>query len=112
MLRGPRAVPTRETSPPCDPSRAAALACVLSSVLSSVTVTGCVARPQPLPPGVVAVMETEQTAVFVRNFNPLLEGGSDRWPTLRAMYEPMAIHNPATGEWVPWLAESHQLSPD
>jgi peptide/nickel transport system substrate-binding protein len=60
----------------------------------------------------MAVLETEQTAVFVRNFNPLLEGGSDRWPTLRAMYEPMAIHNPATGEWVPWLAERFELSPD
>jgi peptide/nickel transport system substrate-binding protein len=60
----------------------------------------------------MAVMETEQTASFVRNFNPLLEGGADRWPTLRAMYEPLAIHNPATGEWVPWLAERFELSPD
>ncbi|HEY0714705.1 MAG TPA: ABC transporter substrate-binding protein, partial [Polyangia bacterium] len=68
--------------------------------------TACVARPEPLPPDTMAVMETEQTASFVRNFNPLLETGSARWPTFRAMYEPMAIFNPVTGQWVPWLAES------
>jgi peptide/nickel transport system substrate-binding protein len=124
MIRGPGAEPTSEPSSEvrsglcsrrdCAGARRdlasarpshAALACLLTAL-------GCVARPEPLPPGVVAVMESEQTASFVRNFNPLLEGGSDRWPTLRAMYEPLAIHNPATGEWVPWLAEQHELAGD
>ena len=50
---------------------------------------GCMAKPEPLPTGVIAVMEADQTASFVRNFNPLLEGGDARWPTRRAMYEPM-----------------------
>jgi peptide/nickel transport system substrate-binding protein len=53
----------------------------------------------------MAIMEAEQTASFVRNFNPLLETGAARWPTFRAMYEPMLIHNRITGQWVPWLAE-------
>jgi peptide/nickel transport system substrate-binding protein len=73
---------------------------------------GCVPRGEKLPPGVIAVEETEQTASFVRNFNPLLEAGSVRWPTRRAMYEPMLIHNPLLGQYVPWLAEGYTWSED
>jgi peptide/nickel transport system substrate-binding protein len=61
---------------------------------------------------VIAVEETEQTASFVRNFNPLLEAGFVRWPTRRAMYEPMLIHNPLLGRYVPWLAEGYAWSED
>ena len=57
-------------------------------------------------------MEAEQTASFVRNFNPLLEAGAVRWPTRRAMYEPLIIWNPLTGQWVPWLAERWAWSED
>ena len=32
-----------------------------------------------------------------------------RWPTRRAMYEPMLIHNPLLGQYVPWLAEQLRL---
>jgi peptide/nickel transport system substrate-binding protein len=77
-----------------------------------VLAAACVGRAEPLPPGVVAVMEAEQTATFVRNFNPLLEVGTARWPTRRAMYEPMMIHNPVSGAWVPWLAEHYEASAD
>jgi peptide/nickel transport system substrate-binding protein len=55
----------------------------------------------------MAVSEGDQTPAFVRNFNPLLEAGDVRWPTRRAMYEPMLVHNPLTGEYVPWLAERY-----
>jgi peptide/nickel transport system substrate-binding protein len=72
----------------------------------------CVGRAEPLPADVLAVMEAEQTTTFVRNFNPLLEAGTARWPTRRAMYEPMMIHNPLIGAYVPWLAESHTPSAD
>lgn len=72
----------------------------------------CVAKPEPLPTGVIAVMEADQTASFVRNFNPLLEGGDARWPTRRAMYEPMMIFNPSAGTWHPWLATGSELSAD
>ena len=60
----------------------------------------------------MAVMETEQTASFVRNFNPLLEAGAVRWPTRRAMYEPMLVYNPLAGDYVPWLATAHRWSED
>ena len=60
----------------------------------------------------MAVMETEQTASFVRNFNPLLEAGAVRWPTRRAMYEPMLIYNPLAGDYVPWLADRLRWSED
>ncbi len=73
---------------------------------------GCVPRGEKLPPGVIAVEETEQTASFVRNFNPLLEAGPVRWPTRRAMYEPMLVHNPLLGQYVPWLAERYTWSED
>jgi peptide/nickel transport system substrate-binding protein len=72
----------------------------------------CVPRGERLPPGVIAVEETEQTSTFVRNFNPLLESGSVRWPARRAMYEPMLIHNPLLGEYVPWLAEAYRWGAD
>ena len=80
------------------------LACCLA-----LAALGCVRPGERLPPGVIAVEETEQTSSFVRNFNPLLEAGSVRWPTRRAMYEPMLIHNPLLGQYVPWLAESYTL---
>jgi peptide/nickel transport system substrate-binding protein len=80
--------------------------------VAAVVLVGCVARQERLPAGVIAVEETEQTAAFVRNFNPLLEAGAVRWPTRRAMYEPMLVHNPLTGQYVPWLATGYRFSPD
>jgi peptide/nickel transport system substrate-binding protein len=97
-----------------DPRRAAPPGATRGARLAVVVVVaaGCVGRPEPLPTGVVAVMEAEQTATFVRNFNPLLEVGASRWPTRRAMYEPLMIHNPLTGAYVPWLAERYEPSAD
>ena len=60
-------------------------------------------RDRPAAPDGVLVVSKEQTASWVRNFNPLLSGGSVRWPTRNGIYEPLMIHTAAAG-WVPWLA--------
>jgi peptide/nickel transport system substrate-binding protein len=60
----------------------------------------------------MAVSEGDLAPAFVRNFNPLLEAGDVRWPTRRAMYEPMLVHNPLSGEYVPWLAERYVWNAD
>ncbi len=54
----------------------------------------------------------QQQPSWIRNFNPLLDQDSSRWPTQAGIYEPMLIYNTATGETVPWLAESWEFSPD
>lgn len=51
-----------------------------------------------------------QTSTWIRNFNPLTPGS--RWPTTQGIYEPLFIYNRATGESVPWLAESWEFSSD
>jgi len=56
--------------------------------------------------------ESEQTAAFTRNFNPLLEAGNVRWPARSAMYEPLLIFNPMSDGYVPWLAERYEYSED
>jgi peptide/nickel transport system substrate-binding protein len=63
-------------------------------------------------PGVIEIGEANQTSAFTRNFNPLLEVGDVRWPSRGAMYEPLLIFNPLTGDFVPWLAESYRFSDD
>ena len=60
----------------------------------------------------LSITESEKTSAFVRNFNPLTEVGDVRWPTTRAMYEPMMIHNPITDAYVPWLAKGYRWSAD
>jgi peptide/nickel transport system substrate-binding protein len=61
--------------------------------------------PERVDPGVLVVVQEQQPA-WIRNFNPLITTGAARWPTRSGIYEPLAIHNGATGEWVPWLASS------
>jgi len=65
---------------------------------------------QPVPDGWLTVQQ-EQQAAWVRNFNPLVTT-EVRWATKGAMYEPLAIHNAVTGEWVPWLATAWSWSED
>lgn len=57
------------------------------------------------PPGTLVVVR-ELQASWVRNFNPFLPAGSNRWPTTAGVYEPMGIFNSVTGETEPWLATS------
>jgi peptide/nickel transport system substrate-binding protein len=78
----------------------------MALVLGSAVLCACAPPRAEADPGVMVITEEEQTAAFIRNFNPLVDVGNVRWPTKRAMYEPMIIHNTITGEYVPWLAES------
>jgi peptide/nickel transport system substrate-binding protein len=86
--------------------RTLVLACLLSA-----GAIACASRHQA-EPGVLVVEEKEQTAVFIRNFNPLVEVGDVRWPATHSMYEPLMIYNWIDGGYVPWLATSYQYSPD
>jgi peptide/nickel transport system substrate-binding protein len=54
----------------------------------------------------------QQVPNWTRNFNPLLDQDSSRWPTQGGIYEPMLIYNTATGEIVPWLASAWEFSDD
>lgn len=68
--------------------------------------TACVRPPAPAPDGVLTV-SVEQTASWVRNFNPLIAGGA-RWPTAAGIYEPLLVFNTVEGKWVPWLATGYE----
>ncbi len=68
-------------------------------------VSACAPPRVEVRPGVLTVSQ-EQTAAWVRNFNPLLSGGMARWPTAHGIYEPLMIFNPMTNQYVPWLATS------
>lgn len=84
------------------------------SCLVALAVAGVAAcaRERVDPPRGVLVVSTEQQGSWVRNFNPLLAPGSARWPCTSGIYEPMLVWNTMSGEYVPWLAESSQWSPD
>jgi peptide/nickel transport system substrate-binding protein len=56
----------------------------------------------------VLVVSQEQTASWIRNFNPLTTATAARWPTLAGIYEPLYVFNSAKSEFVPWLAVSHE----
>jgi peptide/nickel transport system substrate-binding protein len=60
--------------------------------------------------GVLVITEAEQTSTFVRNFNPFFEWGDVRWPTRRAMYEPLLIFNILSDKYTPWLATGYEWS--
>ncbi len=64
---------------------------------------GCSASTEA-PPGTLVVVK-EMQATWVRNFNPFVPAGSNRWPTSAGVYEPMLIFNAVSGEYTPWLAE-------
>jgi len=82
-------------------------------VLLIATLTiACTDGGRSAPRDVLVLSESRHTAAYVRNFNPLLEVADVRWPARRAMYEPLMIHNPLEGEYVPWLATSHSWHDD
>jgi peptide/nickel transport system substrate-binding protein len=81
------------------------------TILVAAVVASCVADRRA-EPGVLLIDEGEQTATFLRNFNPLMEVGDQRWPATRAMYEPLLIFNAVSGDYVPWLATSYGWSDD
>jgi peptide/nickel transport system substrate-binding protein len=71
---------------------------------------GCETGLRETPPGVLSV-SVEQQSAWVRTFNPLAPGEA-RWPTRAGIYEPLLVHNPVAGEWVPWLATSWSWADD
>ena len=52
----------------------------------------------------------EDTGTFIRNFNPFTTNSAPM--TGQAIYEPLLIVNPLSGEITPWLAESWAMSDD
>jgi len=86
------------------------LAAVAASCAAAVS--ACAPSGRAAEPGVLMVEEKEQTAAFIRNFNPLVEVGDVRWPATHSMYEPLLIFNWVTGSYVPWLASSYAYSDD
>src|SRR5689334_19112916 len=85
-------------------------AMLVRTILIAVMAASCAVGERSADPGVLMIEEKEQTASFIRNFNPLLEVGDVRWPATHSMYEPMLIFNWATGEYVPWLATAYAWS--
>ncbi len=78
-----------------------------SGVLAIVFLTGCAVPRTELPRGVLVVSQ-EQTASWVRNFNPLTTAAAARWPTLAGVYEPLFVFNSIRSEQVPWLATAKE----
>ena len=75
----------------------------IAPAITALAGAGCGPRTAPLPDGVL-VVSVEQTASWIRNFNPLTTATSARWPTLAGVYEPLFVFNSVTSEYVPWLA--------
>lgn len=65
----------------------------------------------PVEPGVLTVIKDQRPA-WIRNFNPFNSTGGALWPTRNGIYEPLAIYDTATAEWVPWLATSWEYRGD
>ena len=59
---------------------------------------------------VALTISQEQVSSWVRNFNPLIPGGTSRWPTGAGIYEPLFIFNSIKGEYIPWLATGYEWS--
>jgi len=72
---------------------------------------GCASPREDLPPGVLVVSQ-EQTASWIRNFNPLTTASAPRWPTMAGVYEPLFVFNSVKAEFVPWLATGYEWRDD
>ncbi len=82
----------------------------LAGLMALCLAIGCEPEARPPDPGVLVITESEQTASYVRNFNPLL--GSGRWAANHAIYEPLLIYNVAQSRYEPWLATGYRWSDD
>lgn len=78
-----------------------------AAALLVVALAGCGGDARPLPEGVLVVSQ-EQTASWVRNFNPLSTAAAPRWPTMAGVYEPLYVYNGLHSRYVPWLAVAHE----
>jgi len=77
------------------------------ALLAIAVLAGCSSKRTEPPRGVLVVSQ-EQTASWVRNFNPLTTAASARWPTLAGVYEPLFVFNSIRSEQVPWLAVARE----
>ncbi len=84
-----------------------ALACAVLACAALVPLAACAPERKPLPANVLVVSQ-EQTASWVRNFNPLSTAAAPRWPTLAGVYEPLFVFNSVRSEQVPWLAIAYE----
>jgi len=75
--------------------------------LAALLAAGCAGPRREPAPGVMVVTQ-EQTASWVRNFNPLTTAAAARWPTLAGIYEPLFVYNSVRSVQVPWLATAHE----
>ncbi len=75
-------------------------------------VISCHSGKKVSPPRDYLVISTEQSASWIRNFNPLSAAAGARWATTGAMYEPLMIYNRMEGRFVPWLALSADFEDD
>lgn len=88
------------------PGRLGRTACI-AVALASVTAAGCARSRPPAPEGVL-VVSVEQTASWIRNFNPLSTASAARWPTLAGVYEPLFVFNSVRATYVPWLGTAYE----
>ncbi len=84
----------------------------LSAAAAGETLTGAVPASAQESDKLLVTVSHQQLPNWVRNFNPLLDQDSSRWPTQAGIYEPLLIYNTMTSEIVPWLAESWEFSED
>lgn len=68
-----------------------------------IILSGCSHKEIETGPPALTVSQ-EQVSSWVRNFNPLIPGGSARWPTASGIYEPLFVYNSMTTTYEPWLA--------
>lgn len=91
-------------------SRGILLAAVAVTCLISVTACSGGAPQETAGEDALVTIPREDVGSFTRNFNPF--AGTVTPMTQQAIYEPMLIFNPASGETIPWLAESWEPSKD
>jgi peptide/nickel transport system substrate-binding protein len=71
------------------------------------------ARAQGTPSRtVLTVTNGPRQGEWKRSFNPFRNDSDTRWPALAGVYEPLIVHNRATGTYIPWLATAHQWGAD
>ncbi len=84
---------------------------LVSAALALLQLSACTRQVERSEDGVLVVSQ-EQTAAWIRNFNPLTTASSARWPTLAGIYEPLYVFNSVKSEHVPWLAVAHEWRGD
>lgn len=83
----------------------------LAMAVGLLATLACVQERTPAPDGVLVVSQ-EQTASWIRNFNPLTTATAPRWPTSAGIYEPLFVFNSVRSEYVPWLAVDREWRDD